>query len=255
MAVKLPVQSLSSVLDSVISAARRELSNQRVERFLVYAPDAIGLHLYRDYRDLFTLVLKWAPVEVVLRSMVPAKTPVCFASMFTGAMPEVHGIARPIRPVLSCDTLFDALARAGKKVAIVAVEGSSIDLIFRHRPVDYFSENYDEAVTERVLELIESKSHEFILAYHQEYDDVMHKTAPRSPQALDALKRHIKSFGIMTEAMEERWGQYNRAVLFAPDHGTHIDPTTGKGTHGEAISEDLEVVHFFGFHQSKDPHL
>jgi hypothetical protein len=33
--------------------------------------------------------------------------------------------------VLACDTVFDALVRAGKKVAIVAVRDSSIDLIFR----------------------------------------------------------------------------------------------------------------------------
>ncbi len=254
MNVELPAQSSSDVLDAVISAAQKELSGQRVERFLVYAPDAIGLYLYRDYRDLFASVLRWAPVEVALCSMVPAKTPVCFASMFTGAMPIVHGITRPTRPVLSCDTLFDALTRAGKKVAIVAVEDSSIDLIFRHRSLDYFSENYDEAVTNRTSELIESKSHDFILAYHQEYDDVMHKTTPRSPEALDALKRHIRSFSIIAEATEEYWRQYRRAVLFAPDHGTHIDVTTGKGTHGEEIPEDLEVAHFFGFDQSKDAH-
>src|SRR5258706_14345046 len=56
-----------------------------------------------------------------------------------------HGIKRYERPVLSCDTIFDALARAGKKVAIVAVRDSSIDLIFRERPIDYFSPTYDAA--------------------------------------------------------------------------------------------------------------
>jgi hypothetical protein len=51
----------------------------------------------------------------------------------TGAQPQVHGIQKKEKPVLTCDTIFDALIRSGKKIAIVAVKGSSIDLIFRKR--------------------------------------------------------------------------------------------------------------------------
>lgn len=254
MEVELPKQASSDALGSVISAAQRVLNDSRVERFLVYAPDAIGLRLYQDYRDFFQPVLGWAPVEVRLLSTTPTKTPVCFASMFTGALPKAHGITRPIRPVLTCDTLFDALTRSGRRVAIVAVKGSSIDLIFRGRPLDYFSESYDDAVTSKVLKLIESNRHEFILAYHQEYDDVMHRTEPRSPEALGALRNHIKSFDTLAQAVEAHWQCHSRAVLFAPDHGAHLDPSTGRGTHGEAIFDDLEVVHFFGFHRSKGTH-
>ena len=62
----------------------------------------------------------------------------------------------------------------------MAVENSSIDLIFRSRRIDYFTETYDEEVVERTLNLVAADQHDFILAYQQEYDDKMHATVPRS---------------------------------------------------------------------------
>jgi predicted AlkP superfamily pyrophosphatase or phosphodiesterase len=170
--------------------------------------------------------------------------------MFTGAPPHVHGIQKYERPVLQCDTIFDALIRAGKKVAIVAVENSSIDLIFRNRELDYYSEEYDAQVTDRALELLDSGKHDFILAYHQEYDDTLHKTTPRSPEALQAMKNHIQSFDRIARAFNDSWKSYNRVILFASDHGAHIDRDTGKGTHGEDIPEDMHIQHFLGIRKA-----
>jgi predicted AlkP superfamily phosphohydrolase/phosphomutase len=70
---------------------------------------------------LFREVVSFAPIEISLQSVTPPKTPVCFASLFTGAAPDQHGIRKYEKPVLKCDTLFDALIRAGKRGAIVAV--------------------------------------------------------------------------------------------------------------------------------------
>jgi hypothetical protein len=166
--------------------------------------------------------------------------------MFTGALPHVHGIQKYERPVLKCDTLFDALIRAGKKVAIVAVKNCSVDLIFRNRELDYFSEEYDAQVTESALDVLNSGKHDFILAYHQEYDDTLHRTTPQSPEAIQAMNNHIQSFDIIARAFHDSWKSYNRVILFASDHGAHIDKDTGKGTHGDDIPEDMHIQHFFG---------
>ncbi|MDI6739578.1 MAG: hypothetical protein QME74_04355 [Candidatus Edwardsbacteria bacterium] len=34
-------------------------------------------------------------------------------------------------------------------------------------------------------------------------------------------------------------------LIFAPDHGAHLDPATGKGVHGDDIPEDMLVTRFF----------
>jgi predicted AlkP superfamily pyrophosphatase or phosphodiesterase len=191
-------------------------------------------------------VEKAAPIEVGITSVLPTYTPVCFSSMFTGALPEVHGIRMYEKPVLTCDTIFDALARAGKKVAIVAVLNSSIDLVFRNRKIGYYSEEYDPQVEARVLKILNEANYDFILAYHQEYDDLMHASTPRDPKALEAFRRHLRSFETLTSAFNERYASSNRVVAFTPDHGTHIDPDTGKGAHGTDSPEDVNISHFWG---------
>jgi hypothetical protein len=166
--------------------------------------------------------------------------------MFTGRPPASHGIRTYEKPVLRCETLFDRLVSAGKRVAIVAVRDSSIDRIFRGRAIDYFSERYDPEVTERTLRLLEEDRHDFVLAYHQEYDDTLHRTTPRSEEAVEALKKHVDAFVRLARAAHEHWAPYDRVLGFVPDHGAHVDPQTGKGTHGLDIPEDMEVRHFYG---------
>jgi hypothetical protein len=136
-------------------------------------------------------------------------------------------------------------------VAIAAVAGSSVDLIFRDRRIDYYSEKYDQQVTDRVIKLLQSDNQYFILAYHQEYDDCLHRTTPESPASIRAMNRHIRSFGQLARAVRKYWAGYNSLIVFGPDHGAHIDVKTGKGTHGADIAADMEIVHFFGVREKK----
>jgi hypothetical protein len=218
----------------------------RVEKALVLAADAIGRRLVEAYAESFAPVLAHAPLRRPATAMLPSITPVCFASMFTGAPPEAHGIRRAERPVLRCDTLFDAFVRAGRRVAIVAVQHSSIDVIFRDRDLDYYSEPYDPEVRARTKALIHADRHDLIVAYEQAYDDRMHETVPESPEALRAMTDHVESFEALAAAARRRWAGVPHAVAFVSDHGTHIDPKTGRGTHGSDLSDDLEVDLFWG---------
>jgi hypothetical protein len=251
------------------------LGPARVERVLVYAADAIGRVFLDGRPELKKRLGAASDVQVELRSMMPPKTPVCFASMFTGAPPEVHGIRKYERPVLTCDTLFDVLARrdtqghdrirprefgscpecardsdrvpsqTAGRVAIVAVKDCSMDIIFRNRPIDYFTEDDDQQVTGRALELVRDDKHDFIVAYNQEYDDTLHRTRHDGPEALAAARRHVETFERLLQATEESWAAHGRVLIFAPDHGAHFDSAKGKGDHGEDIPEDMDVLHFW----------
>jgi hypothetical protein len=224
-------------------------SPARVSRALVFVADAIGTHLVRSDEDAFTPVIYHAPLRIEVSSVMPSITPVCMASMFTGAMPEVHGNRNSNRRVLTCDTIFDAFARAGRKIAVATVQGSSIDLIFQNRPMDRFPESYDPEVAQRAHTLLEKDDHDLILVYQQEYDDCMHATKPRSPEALRALHRHIESFDRLASAARSQWAGSLHAIAFLSDHGVHLDPETGHGNHGSDLPEDLEVTHFWGLHR------
>jgi hypothetical protein len=70
-------------------------------------------------------------------------------------------------------------------------------------------------------------------------------------KALQAARNHVASFARMAEAFDKHWEHCSRMILFAPDHGAHIDPVTGHGTHDEDIPEDMELVHFHGLRRGQ----
>lgn len=218
-----------------------------VKKLLIYAPDAIGRQAIGKLPGTFSALEAAGFAKVPVSSVFPSKTPVCFASMFSGLPPAGHGIRSYEKPVLTCKTIFDALPERGVRTAIAAVKESSIDLIFRGRRVDYHSEPDDRAATARALELIGAGAHDCILVYHQEYDDLLHATDPWNDASLAAVKRHVRAFEELTAAFDKKWNGVPRAALFAPDHGAHIDPATGKGTHGAGSGPDMEVAHFWKF--------
>lgn len=243
LGVKEGLDPAASAADARVTA----LAPGGVKKLLVYAPDAIGRRMVTLHPEFFEPLLAAGCKRFDLRSVFPSKTPVCFASMFSGLTPHGHGIKQYEKPVLACKTLFDALPAAGRKAAIVAVKDSSIDLIFRGRPVEYYSEADDAAATARALALIADGAHDFLLVYHQEYDDLLHETGPWKDGSLAAVRRHIDSYMQLSMAFGKRWLGIPRASAFTPDHGAHTDPATGKGVHGDDIPADMDVAHFWRF--------
>ncbi|OGV58210.1 MAG: hypothetical protein A2X49_03340 [Lentisphaerae bacterium GWF2_52_8] len=251
LGIPLPSLCNAAPLQKIIRAARTSLNGKIPQRCLLFAPDAIGTHLGRKIPGHFAKIREITPFGADLRAVLPAKTPVCFASMFTGAPPEKHGIQSYEKPVLTCDTLFDALLREGKRIAIVSVRNSSIDLIFRKRAISYFSEDYDHQVTSRAISLIEAGEHDVILAYQQEYDDTLHASTPSSEKALQAAKNHFTAFMKIAQAFNEQWRKCDRLIAFIPDHGAYVAPGNGRGSHGEDITDGMELKHFYGFYPAE----
>ena len=212
-------------------------------------PTPSAKHYTGMKRTFFGGVERLAPTSILLRSMVPPKTPVCFASMFTGALPEAHGIMEYEKPVLKCDTVFDSIIRAGKRVAIASVDGSSIAKIFLERDIDYLIETNDSKVNDSAKEVIKRNAYDLVLVYNQDYGDAIHGGPPRSREALTAFRRHLNDFEELTKAFLESSRGLNRLVVFSPDHGVHLDEATGTGGHGLDIPEDMEVRSFWGLYK------
>lgn len=223
----------------------KNLAGGSFERVLIYNPDAIAMWLCEKYREDFAAVRRHAPLTIPFASVLPSKTPVCFGTMYTGAMPQVHGIEKYEKLVIKIDSLFDSLVRAGKKTAIVAVENSSMSKIFAGRNIDYFFCIYDSAVIKKAIELIEKGEYDFICVYTQGYDDSMHLTGVESRPALRAMRKQIKYFDKLAKSVKKYWPQKNSLITFSPDHGVH-NQSPHRGTHGSDLPEDINIYHFFG---------
>jgi hypothetical protein len=117
---------------------------------------------------------------------------------------------------------------------------------FRERALDYYSEPYDPEVLARATTLLAADEHDVIVAYQQAYDDTLHRTWPLSPECLEAARSHLDDFATLARAACRAWRGRAWAAVFAPDHGAHLDPATGRGDHGEDVPEDMHLFHCYG---------
>ena len=230
----------------VISAlAEKKLGGASVDRVVIYNPDAVALWLYQKYTEMFTKAALCSDLALPMDSVMPSVTPVCFASMYTGVMPEIHGIKKYEKPVLTVNTIFDSYIKAGKKAAIVSTAKDSISMIFLEREMDYFIYDTPEKVNAKALELIDEDNYDLIVIYNGNYDGMMHKYGPEAEIPMDALRMNIDFYAELVEKINSQWKNHSVFYGFCPDHGCHeIDGECG--SHGLDMQEDMNVIHFYG---------
>lgn len=231
--------------DPLILALAEKKQCAPVDRVVLYNPDAVGLWLYQKYTDLFVDAAVCSDLAIPKHSEMPSVTPVCFASMYTGTVPAVHGIRKYEKPVLSQETIFDVLIRAGKRLAIVSEENASISRIFLEREMDYYIYSTVKEVNEKALALMDEDRYDLIVIYNGNYDSIMHKNGPEAAVSLQALSDNVSFYRTMVEKIHRDWTQHRVFYGFLPDHGCHeIDGDCG--SHGLDMQEDMNVIHFYG---------
>jgi predicted AlkP superfamily pyrophosphatase or phosphodiesterase len=174
-----------------------------------------------------------------IHSVMPSITPVNFATMLTGASPEIHGI-RARTQSLNHETIFHVLKEKNKKSATAARALSSLGiLISPHADFSRIAKsNKDEEVTQLVLNLIEYKP-DLIWVQLLDVDDYGHSHGPLSTESIEACARaddHLKTIAVA--ASMNGYG-----LIALADHGQHsvVEDGVIKGTHGTNMAEDLLV--------------
>lgn len=241
----------SKILENTFEAAKRlgfvdENGKSKVNRVVMYNPDAIGMWIYNKHRELFRPLEMITDVREDILTVFPPVTPVCFGSMYTGMKPENHGILKYEKPVLKADTVFDFLPSVGKKAAIVCTQGDSIAEIFKGRNIDYFIYPEIGECNKKAEELIIFGGYDLIVLYNGNYDYYMHRFAPEGKKSLKELRKNIETFCRLQKIIGENKKDNKTLLAFAPDHGCHrgIFPP---GNHGKNIPQDMNTVHFYSF--------
>jgi len=247
MGIDAPKQAKES-MDVLVKRATLSFDDKKADRVFIYNPDAVALWLFQKHTHLFEEVLINADIALPMQAVMPSVTPVCFATMYTGAEPAVHGIEAYEKPVVKIDTLFDAVIRAGLKPAIVSTAGDSTSCIFLEREMDYFIFDTADECNEKAMELIERDKHDLIILYNPNYDNAMHRHGTESKEALAELKKNAETYGKIVKQIEKYWENHRTLIGFCPDHGCHDHDLYGqKAGHGLDLEEDLNVIHFFRF--------
>jgi len=245
MGINAPEKANPSI-DIVCDMANEYFRNQKADRVFMYNPDAIALWLFEKYITLFEDVISISDIQMPMLSIMPSVTPVCFASMYTGATPDVHGIKIYVKPVVRTDSVFDALIRANKKPVIVSTLNDSMSCIFQERDMDYFVCDTPDECNEKAMELIAEDKHDLIVLYNGNYDVAMHRYGTEAAESLKELKNNIKTYCKMINQIEKYWSSHRTMIGFCPDHGCH-DIKGNLGSHGLEMPEDMNIIHFYKF--------
>ena len=231
--------------ETAVALAAEKFGGEKADRVVIYNPDAVAWWIFEKYKNMFAPALEKSGAVMRMRSVMPSVTPVCFGSMYSGVMPEKHGIMKYEKPVLTVETLFDVMVKEGRKAAIVSTTGDSISKIFLKRDIDYFIYPSVRLVNRKALQIIKEDKYDLIVIYNGNYDASMHATGPEGRLAIKSLGKNIKFYRRMVDTIEKH--MKNRKVFygFCPDHGCHaID--SGRGSHGLDMEEDMNVVHLYG---------
>lgn len=243
MGIEAP-SSAASFDERLTGYAASVLGGRTADRVFLYHPDAVAEWIAEKYAAFLPEVAALTDLRLPYRTVMPSVTPVCFGTMYTGASPKVHGIRAYVKPVIRIDTLFDALLRAGRRPAIVCTAGDSLSKIYLEREMDYYFYPTIGEVNAKAAELILEDTHDLIVVYNGNYDSVMHKHGPESPEALAELRSNSRAFAAFSALIREHWQNHDTLVGFAMDHGCHeIDG--GCGSHGLDMPEDMNIVHHY----------
>ena len=236
--------------ERITSYIDEKLGGKKVDRILMYNPDAVAEWIYNKYPEYLKEVREYGELEVPFATVMPSVTPVCFGTMYTGAQPAVHGIMKYEKPVIKIDTFFDALIRAGKKPVILSQTNCSMSMIYRERDMDYYIFDTIAETNAKAAELIIEDKHDVIIVYNTNYDAVMHKNGPEAPITLAELRANSQAYGVLTNLVKERWAHHDTLVGFAMDHGCHeIDGDLG--SHGLDMDEDINIRHLYTVYPKK----
>lgn len=232
-----PNEDLTAYVDSCFAG-------KKADRVFIYNTDAIGQWMIEKYPYFSEEVRERTELAIPFQTVNPPKTPVAFGTMYTGAPPKVHGIEVYEKKLITIDTLFDALARAGKKVALLTIRGYSMAVIFAGRPIDYYFYSSWSEVNAKAVELILKDEYDFILTYNANYDDILHKKGAESPEALGEMRSNFRTYCMFDQLIRNHWRKHNVLIGTGMDHGCH-DKEDGKGVHGDDIPEDRNILHFY----------
>jgi predicted AlkP superfamily pyrophosphatase or phosphodiesterase len=218
----------------VISEIINDIGHQ--ERLAVIIFDAFGIATWKRYKELtpnFNLLADRMLLHI--RSVLPAKTPVNFATMMTGAPSDVHKIRDRSEPLI-VETVFHVLSETHKKSAAVGRKDSTVGILLS-RFADYkclAESNTDEEILQLAIRVIEDKSPEFILMQLLDIDDAGHKYGLECDEFRTAVSNTDKRLGEIMPYLASK----NYGLMILADHGAH--QAGEKATH-DGKEDDLVV--------------
>ena len=232
LGIRAPSSSESDYLSLVVD------SMALTDRLVVIVIDAFGISTWKNSREQSPTINKLETLHsMIIHSVMKTITPVNFATMLTGACPEIHGITNREMP-LETETIFDSMREKGLRSATAARSQSSLGiLISPHADKPGIAEsNKDSEVTRIAVSNIKS-GYNLVWVQLLDVDDAGHSFGPYSIESRKAVAKADDNLRVILGAAREN----GYSVMVLADHGQHDSNDAYKGNHGTNMPEDVEV--------------
>jgi Type I phosphodiesterase / nucleotide pyrophosphatase/Sulfatase len=178
-----------------------------------------------------------------VETVYPARTVVCFSSMFTGAPPETHGITSNLvlKLGLKVESVFDALRRAGKKGRLVGIAhlidafGDDVASVTSVAHNDKIDQNLIAAAKREM----EEHDPDLLVLQLLAVDQNGHVRGTYYPEYVERIEITDRLIEELMRWCEDRGYLEDAAVVLMADHGQG----RGIGAHGH-LSEGERFVPF-----------
>lgn len=215
------------------------------ERLAHIVVDAFGTATWKEFERISHVFNRLASVRLAeLQSVLPAITPVNFATIASGASPDKHGITNR-EQTLTVDTVFARLAEAGIETSVVGRAKSTTGILLSglsSRP-SVAESNTDKEVLDLFVAQVKQGT-PYILTQLLDVDEAGHLDGPwgrRSRQAVGRTDHRLRS--MLRDAVE-----HDYALIIHADHGQHDvedednhPKSEERGTHSGRRQEDVRV--------------
>jgi len=215
------------------------------KRVAIVILDGLGMATWRAAQERMPMLNRMANRHVMqLRSVRPPVTPVCLATIGTGASPERHGVREREDP-FRAETIFEVAREHGRTSGVAGGAACSATRVLGRwsdvtRRVGSDGEERDDLILAAGLRILAEDRPDLFFTQFVALDSASHRYGPFGSEAAAAAEGLDARFGGLLAGLRER----GYGVLALADHGQHpIDPPVeGKrGWHDDSTEESMIV--------------
>jgi len=215
------------------------------EKVIVIVVDGMRKERFEEADAPFLKKLRAEGTEYAqMETVYPARTVVCFSSMFTGAYPQAHGIRSNMvwRLGIRVESIFDSLRKVGKKGRLLGIAhlidsmGDDVESVTAVMNNDVADRN----IIERAKRIMAEQNPDLLVVQMIGVDQTGHSRGVLYDDYLTKIAEADRLIEEYVGWLTERGAMRNTTLIVCADHGQ----ADGIGGHGH-LDEGERYVPFF----------
>ncbi|MEI2355653.1 alkaline phosphatase family protein [Mesobacillus zeae] len=215
------------------------------DKVVVIVVDGMRKERFYEAKTPFLDKLKENGTEYLnMETVYPARTVVCFSSMFSGTYPYEHGIKSNMvwKTGIKVETIFDSLRKVGKKGRLLAVAhlvdsmGDDVDTF----TAVMHNDKADPVIMAHARNIMKEKDPDLLVVQMIATDQTGHSRGVLYDEYISKIEEADKLIEEFVDYLEAEGKMENTTLIICADHGQ----ADGIGGHGH-LDEGERFVPFF----------